>query len=125
MAHGAESGATAWEGMACPRSCPWAQDKTDLTGGFLPGSLQKPAAFRMICRAVKAVDVLALRTGLWSHEGLGAAGRWLWAHRSEWPWSVLTPSFLLRHPGGSSCVWGGEQPFSTFLRGPCWVECAE
>ena len=32
MADCAESGATAWEGMALPRSCLWAQDKTDLTG---------------------------------------------------------------------------------------------
>ena len=74
MADGAESGATAWEGMAHPRSCVWAQDKTDLIGDFLPGSLEKPTAFRMICRVVKAVGVLAFRTGLWSREGLGATG---------------------------------------------------
>ena len=102
MADGAESGATAWEGMAHPRSCVWAQDKTDLIGDFLPGSLEKPTAFRMICRVVKAVGVLAFRTGLWSREGLGATGGWLWAHRSESLWSVLTPGFPLRHPGGSS-----------------------
>ena len=70
-------------------------------GGGVKTSLGA-TAFRMICRVVKAVGVLAFRTGLWSHEGLGAAGWWLWAHRSEWPWSVLTPGFPLRHPGGSS-----------------------